>query len=425
MIIVIDLGTTKIVGLVGEKTGNRYQIISYGETVSSGIKHGQVENVKSVVNAVVPVLEEIKKTSGISKIDEVFVGIAGLHIKCIENRTELSLDEYQEITENEILQLEKNARNLSLHSGDEILHIIPRSYIIDDERNITDPVGRFGRKIAGQFYVIMGNKLTADLTRFCMDKLNLPFNTLILEPIASARAVLSPAEKELGVAMIDMGGGTTDLIIYKDGKMKHTAVIPLGGNVITSDIKQSFHILSRHAEQIKIQYGVCIASEVADNKYITIPGIGERPAIEISCKKLACIIEARITEIMSFVNNEINHCKEKLNAGIVFTGGGALLTGLTEFVNLKMGMSVRIGKPQYLSNNSPKEMVHPKYSTAAGLLMCGFDYLDGKKEEINLLNTRKEVEQEPNKKQRTQILIPVIDVLKGFFRETIEEENLN
>jgi cell division protein FtsA len=378
----IDLGTTKIVSIAGEKINNseRVKIIAYYEAPSIGIRHGQVENIQNVAGVVKHTLNNIKTASKISEISEVYVGIAGLHIRYIENRAEILRPKEEElISEDEISLLKSKAGKLHINSGEKIIHVIPQTYCINDNMDkITDPVGRLGRKLTGNFMVIIEKGISTRHTEICMAHLNLSLKELVLEPMASARAVLSEDEKELGVVMVDMGGGTTDMIIYKDNIIRHIAIIPFGGNTITQDIKTGCDITMREAEKIKIQWGSCMPSMVPDNHIITIPGNNEREPREISFKSLAYIIEARMKEIMEMITFEIKKYsdnKRKIGAGIVFTGGGSQMTHLREFVKLNMGMDVKIGKPSYVSESSPKEIIHPKYSTAVGLIMCGFDDL--------------------------------------------------
>ncbi|MDR1583406.1 MAG: cell division protein FtsA [Prevotellaceae bacterium] len=383
----IDLGTTKVVSIVGEKINNseRFKILAYGETPSVGIRHGQVENIQNVVEVVRTTLNSLKTMSEIPEIKEVYVGIAGLHIRYIENRTEILRPKYEElITEDEIKTLESNARKLHVNSGEEVIHAIPQTYSVDNSDEITDPVGRLGYKLAGNFMIIIERGISTHHTEVCINRLNLTLKEFILEPMASARATLFEEEKDMGVAMIDIGGGTTDLIIFKDKVIRHTAIIPFGGNTITQDIKSGCNITFRDAERIKIQYGSCVSSMVSANNFITIPGINGREPREISFKSLSYIIEARMIEIMDMILFEIKKHADKLGAGIVFTGGGSQMTNLRELVKLKTGMDVRIGRPAYVSETSAKEIIHPKYSTAVGLIMCGFDSRKNEKDKTTV-----------------------------------------
>jgi cell division protein FtsA len=391
-VIAIDLGTTKVVSIVGEKAGNgRYKITAYSEAISEGIRRGQVEQITKVMNVVKPTLDAIKAQTGIADVKDVFVGIAGQYIKCIENRVERFRDKYDEVvTKEEIGKLESDAAKLHFNSEIEILHVIPQSYSIDETSGITEPVGRLGNKLTGHFYVVTGHKSTRIHTDICMTKLNLSLQKLILEPIASSRAILSDDEKETGVAMIDIGGGTTDLIVYKDGTIVHTAVIPFGGNIITEDIKTTCSILYSQAEEIKIKFGLLTTASGVDELH-RVEGISGRPPRYLSSDKISKIISSRVNEIMDMVLSEIIYKTQcgKLGAGIVITGGVAKMKGIKEFlenklkaeakinakIDRKIKQEVIISSPIYISD-SDKNIIHPKYSTAVGLVMCGFDYLD-------------------------------------------------
>jgi cell division protein FtsA len=406
----IDLGTTKIVSIVGEKIKNkRFKILAYSEAPSIGIRHGQVENIHSVVGIVRETLEKVKIMSGISDIDEVYVGIAGLNIRYITTRTELQRPTYEElITDEEIKTLENNARKLYVHTGETIIHVIPQSYSIDDVHEIDNPVGCMGYKVAGNFMIIIEKGTSTRHTEVCIERLNLSLKELILEPMASARAVLTDDEKEIGVVMVDMGGGTTDLIIFHENAIRHTAIIPFGGNAITQDIKTGCKIPWRDAENIKKQNGSCIPSMVSDRTVITVPGENDKTPVEISLKALACIIEARMKEIMSMILFEIRKYTDDnhtLGAGIVFTGGGSLMTNLREFVKLKTGMDMRIGQPMYLSDSSPKDVIHPKFSTAVGLVMCGSDIRDKDTEPVisEIKDKEKEKDDIDNKEKENNV----------------------
>jgi cell division protein FtsA len=375
-IVAIDLGTTKVVSIVGERSEKgRYKILAYSEAASTGIRYGQVENVENVISAIIPTLADVKAKTGIDRVERIYVGIAGQCITCIENRTETVRDKYDElISKEEIKDLEVSAGKLHLNKGEEILHVIPQSYTIDGTEGITDPVGRLGSKVTGHFHVIIGNEKNRIHIETCMRKLDLSIQKLFLESIASAKAILSDDEKEMGVAMIDMGGGTTDLIVYEEGIIKHTAVIPFGGNSITNDIKTGCSILFSQAEKAKIKFGILLKN---NEEYLKVDGISGRPPQYIYIRTISDIIKIRLDEIMMMVMSEIDRAKcRKLNAGIVITGGVSKMNNIKKYLEEKTGMPVKTGYPDYLSSDSPQEIIHPKYSTAVGLIMCGFENLE-------------------------------------------------
>jgi cell division protein FtsA len=382
-IVAIDLGTTKVVSIVGERAEHgRYRILAYSEAVSRGIRRGQVDQIHKVRDSVIPTLESIKAQTGVD-IKEVYVGIAGQYITCIGNKVEKIRSKYDEmISEEEIKELESDAGKIHVNADVEILHVIPQSYSIDDRTDITDPVGRLGNKLTGHFYVITGRKTTRTSTEVCMNELKLSLQQLILEPVASARATLLNDEKEAGVAMIDIGGGTTDLIIYKDNILISTVVIPFGGNSITEDIKTSCSILFKQAEEIKIKFGL-----ISNKGGIKVNGIAGHPSKILPLDEISKVITLRLNEIITMVLHEISKTQcGKLGAGLVVTGGVSQMKGIKKFLEdrlrkeaeensellKKMNLEVTIGAPKYISD-SDENIIQPKYSTAVGLIMCGFD----------------------------------------------------
>ena len=393
----IDLGTTKVVTLVGKKTeSGRFQIVAYSEVPSSGVSRGEVQNILQVVSTVKPLVEEVRRQSGFNFTD-VYVGIAGQHIKCIENRADVIRNSYDvEINEKEVRDLEKSIYNIRIDPGEEILHVIPQTYNVDEKIGVTDPVGMLGKRLEANYHVVIGKTISAEHTQRCITNAGLNLKKLVLEPIASAAAVLTDDEREAGVAMVDIGGGTTDVVVYYDNVVRHTAVIPFGGNAITNDIKEGCGVLQRQAEQMKIQFGSCFGDLAPENKIITIPGISGRDPREISFRTLAQIIEARMDEIIGAVTYEIERSGylSKLNAGIVFTGGGSMMNHLSQFVKYKTGLDVRMGKPLYLTTDSGAELLRPTFSTAVGLIMRGFEYekADKQKYADSVVEEKMEVE---------------------------------
>ena len=378
----IDLGTTKVVGLVGEKTPyGGCKVIAYSERPSQGVMRGEVVNIQNVLNAVAPCVEELQQKTE-AKIAQVYVGIAGQHIR---SRAESNVITREQVTEeiawDEIHKLEQNMYKSRLEPGEEILHVIPQCYHVDDYMELSDPVGMMGKKIEANYRLFIGRTISAEHTKRCIERAGLKLEQLILEPLASAKAVLTDDEKELGVAMVDIGGGTTDLLVYHNHVVRHAAVIPFGGNVITEDIRQGCGISQRLAEQMKIQYGCCYHDLAPANKTIIMPGIGGREPREVSFKTLANIIEARVSEIMDAVLYEIQNSgyADRLQAGMVLTGGGALLTYLPQYVNYKTGLDARVAVPLLDADSCP-ELKHSAYSCAVGLLLKGIEHQEAKKE---------------------------------------------
>ena len=374
-IVGLDIGTTKIACFVGEKVENGKIIIrGYGKTESTGVKRGMVFNIEETVNAIKRAVEQASEQSNVD-IKTVNVGIAGHHIKSKQHRGVLMRNNPDvEITDEEIEKLRQDAFKLNMQPGEEIIDVIPQEYIVDDEVGIRQPKGMLGSKLEANFHIIIGQVAAARNIITCIKQAGLEMEHMILEPIASAQAVLGDDEKEAGVALVDIGGGTTDIAIFYDNIIYHTAVIPFGGNVITEDIRQGCSIIKKHAEEIKVKFGSAVASENRDDEVVSIPGIRGREPKEISFKNLASIIQARLSEIFDIVNQEIQkvNSEHKLIAGIVLTGGGAMMNHIQQLAAFKTGLDVRIGYPnEYLANENSEELASPMYSTGVGLVIEG------------------------------------------------------
>jgi len=413
IIVGLDIGTTKICVIVGEKTGNnKINILGMGRTESKdAVLRGMVINIDRTVEAIKRVIEEASQKSNVD-IKTIHVGIAGQHIKSMHHRGQLIRNfSEEEITAEDIGKLIENAHHLPLSPGEQILHIFPQDYIIDDERGIKIPVGSSGVKLEGNFHIITCQVTASNTIRRCVQKAGLELGDLILEPVASADAVLSEEEKEAGVVLVDIGGGTTDVAIFEDGLLRHTAVIPLAGEIITRDIKEGCNVIFRVAEALKVEFGSAWASEVKDNVIITIKGIKDRPPREIAQSNLAKIIQARVEEIFEHVNYEIitSGLKKKLQGGIVLTGGGAQLKHLTQLVEYITGMDARVGYPtEHLSKGMTKEVGSPDYATCIGLVLNGLD--------TNTNNTMKEVEKEVGKVEKAEKKVR-IHILRDLFKK--------
>jgi cell division protein FtsA len=376
----IDIGTTKIVAIVGKKNENgKIEILGLSKALSKGVKRGVVLNIEDTVNAIQTTVDDVQKRSGII-FSEVFVGIAGQHIKSMKNRGYITRDNYEdEIKKEEVFRLIEDMHKIHIDIGEEIIHVIPQNFIVDNETGVKSPIGMCGRRLEANFHIVIGQVAAAKNIEKCVRKANLTVKDMILEPLASSDAVLTDDEKEAGVVLVDIGGGTTDVAVYYDNIIRHTAVIPLGGNVVTKDIKEGCAILQRHAEQLKIQYGSALGDIAPEDKVVSIPGISGREPKEISFRSLAYIIQSRMEEIIDFVNFEIQNSgyADKLAAGVVITGGGAMLRHLPQLMKFKTAMDVRIGLPnEHLAGTGKNEINQPMYATAVGLIMRGFDYIE-------------------------------------------------
>ncbi len=372
----IDLGTTKVVSLVGEKTESGYKIVAFKETPSKGIMRGEVVNIQDVLNSLIPTLQEIKSENDI-EIKEVYVGIAGQNIRCTDEGCKRNRQRPDVlINESEVQEMQMEMYKTRVNAGERILHVIPQSYNIDDHIGMKEARGMAGSQIEGNYKLFIGRTNSAEHSKSVIARADLKLKELVLEPVASALAVLNEEEMEMGVAMVDIGGGTTDLLVIEDNIIRHTAVIPFGGNSITEDIKQGCGVSSRNAEQMKIQYGSCVSEYAPENRTVIIPGIGGRESREISFKVIASIIEARMAEIVEAVQYEIDRSGylDKLNGGIVVTGGGAQLANLCQFVKYKTGYDTRIASPNInITFDSCEGVNKPSSSTAVGLILYGYE----------------------------------------------------
>ena len=334
----IDIGTTKIVAIVGTRNENgKIEILGISRAPSRGVKRGVVLNIEETVNAISTTVDDVKKRSGID-FSEVFVGIAGQHIKSMKSRGYITRDNYDdEITKDEVFRLIEDMHRIHIDIGEEIIHVIPQNFIVDNETGVKSPIGMCGRRLEANFHIVIGQIAAAKNIEKCIRKAGLTVKDMILEPLASADACLTEDEKEAGVVLVDIGGGTTDIAVYYDNIIRHTTVIPFGGNVITNDIKEGCAILHRYAEQLKIQYGSALGDLAPDDKVVSIPGISGRDPKEISFRSLAYIIQSRMEEIIDAINFEIQNSgySDKLAAGKVITGGGAMLRHLPQLMKFK------------------------------------------------------------------------------------------
>jgi cell division protein FtsA len=373
----LDIGTTKIACIVGRRTEHgKVEILGYGKTDSVGVSRGVVTNIISTVESIKRAVEEASNRSGVD-IKVVNVGIAGQHIRSyqhrgirIRNRTD------DEIVQPDIDMLIEDMYKLVMQPGEEIIHVLPQEYIIDNEQGITKPIGMSGIRLEANFHVITGQVTAANNIKKCVEKAGLDVSEIILEPLASSEAVLSEEEKEAGVVLVDIGGGTTDIAIFQDGIIRHTAVIPFGGNVITEDVQEGCSIIKLQAEALKVKFGSAFAHENLENQMISIPGLRGREPKEISQFNLARIIQARMTEIIEYVDYEIKNSgfKRKLIAGIVVTGGGAQMKNLPQLFEYTTGMATRIGYPnEHLAKGMVEEMTSPMFATGVGLLIKGLE----------------------------------------------------
>lgn len=405
----LDIGTTKIVAMIGKKNAyGKLEILGVGKSKSLGVSRGVVNNITQTIQSIQQAILEAENNSGY-KIKDVVVGIAGQHIRSIQHSDYISRSNPEEVIGGYDIDLLINqVHKLAMLPGEEIIHVLPQEFKIDGQSDIKEPIGMYGGRLESSFHVVVGQASSIRNVGRCIQSSGIELSGLTLEPLASSDAVLSQEEKEAGVALIDIGGGTTDLAIFKDGIIRHTAVIPFGGNIITDDIKEGCSIIEKQAELLKVKFGSAWPGENKDNEIVSIPGLRGREPKEISLKNLSKIINARVVEIIEQVFTEVRAYghedpRKKLIAGIVLTGGGAQLKHIKQLVEYITGMDTRIGYPnEHLAGNSDEEISSPLYATAVGLVMNSIE----------------------NRTQSAVKMQPVTPEKATYYREPIVEEKV-
>lgn len=381
IIVGLDIGTTKVVAIAGQKNVyGKIEIISVGQAESKGVDHGMVVNNELCIRSVKAAIEKCLNSNPNLEIKEVYVGIAGQHIKSLQNRGDrIRADVENEITKAEIDALIQDQKNTFLPAGDEIIDVVPQEYFVDDLLTNISPVGMNGVKIGANFHIVTGNKNAIRNIKRCVERSELLTSDLVLQPMASAAAVVNEDDLEAGVAIVDIGGGTTDMVVFHDNILKHSAVIPYAGSNITYDIHHGLGVLKQQAEQLKVEFGMAIPEQANPNSFITIPGLKGLPSREISVKNLANIIHARTQEILDYVMFNLKQVglNKRLHGGIIITGGGARLKHITQLTEYVTGLNARIGAPnEHLAGDYPESLNDPKYATCIGLVMRGFNDLE-------------------------------------------------
>ncbi len=427
LIVGLDIGTTKICAIVGRKNSfGKIEILGMGKSESVGVMRGVVTNIVNTVQSIKLAVDEAGNKAKV-EVHNVHVGIAGQHIKSLQHRgmrTRNSMED--EINQKDIDIIVEDMYKIAMPPGEQIIHVIPQEYIVDSEQGLKDPVGMSGIRLEANCHIITGQISSIKNIYKCVDRAGLKTDGLFLEPLASAESVLTDEEKEAGVVLVDIGGGTTDIAIFHDGIIRHTAVIPFGGNVITEDIKEGCSIIKKDAEQLKIKFGSALASENLENEYVTIPGLRGRKPSEISVKNLASIIQARMEEIIEQVIYEIKNSRfeKKLIAGIVITGGGAQLKHIIQLVEYLTGMDARIGYPNEHLAKGTDEVKSPMYATAVGLVMKGFHELEKNKKIPQLVvagnvNKKEKVKEDDRKAKQDE---SIFKRLKNWFEEVDDHD---
>lgn len=377
VIVGLDIGTTKVVAIAGRKNEfGKLEILGFGKAESAGVSHGVVMNIEQCIRSIEQAIEKCLQSNPDLEIREIYVGIAGQHIKSLQTRGDrVRLNTDEEINREDIDLLIKDQYKTYIPAGDQIIDIIPQDFTVDNTAYVLDPIGMSGVKIGANFHIITGDRNAIRNIKRCVDKSSLITRDLVLQPLASAAAVMNDEDLEAGVAIVDIGGGTTDMAVFYDGILKHTAVIPYAGVNITNDIRNGLGVLRAQAEQMKVQFGTALADEANANAYITIPGLRGLPPKEISVKNLAHIIQARMQEILDYV---VYHLKQidldkRLYGGIILTGGGAQLKHLVQLTEYVTGLGARLGYPnEHLAGGHADSLMNPMYSTCIGLILRGY-----------------------------------------------------
>lgn len=444
IIVGLDIGTTKVAAIAGRKNEfGKLEILAFGRVESAGVSHGVVMNIDQCIRSIEQAIAKCLESNPDLDINEVYVGIAGQHIKSLQTRGDrVRTNSDDVISQADIDLLIRDQYKTYIPAGDQIIDIVPQEFTIDSTPNVLEPIGMNGVKIGANFHIITGDKNAIRNIKRCVDKASLTTRDLVLQPLASAAAVMNDEDMEAGVAIVDIGGGTTDMAVFYDGILKHTAVIPYAGVNITNDIRSGLGVLRAQAEAMKVQYGTALAAEANANAYITIPGLRGLPAKEISVKNLAHIIQARTQEILDYV---LFHLKQigldkRLYGGIILTGGGAQLKHMIQLTEYTTGLGARIGYPnEHLAGGYAESLMNPMYSTCIGLILRGYhDFENGKMRfvgeggnYISVENAREEEEQyeeepmaETNDEKttkRTEKMKKLFDGLKGKFMSLFEE----
>lgn len=426
IIVGLDIGTTKICAIVGRKNEyGKLEVLGMGKAVSDGVIRGIVTNIDKTINSIKKAVTEAEEQSGID-VRVVNVGIAGQHIRSSVHHGAIMRDSIDdEITVEDINRLTNDMYKIMIPPGSEIIHVMPQDYTVDYESGINDPVGMSGIRLEADFHIITAQTNAINNINKCVKRAGLEIENLVLEPLASSLSVLSEEEKEAGICLVDIGGGTTDVAIFHENIIRHTSVIPFGGNIITNDIKDGCNVLNHQAEQLKTRFGQALAEMANANEIVSIPGLKNREPKEISVKNLASIIEARMEEIIEMVHTKIitSGFENKLGGGIVITGGGSQLVGVKQLFEYMTGLDARVGFPnEHLGKSKVETTKSPMFATSVGLVLCGYKALDDRDNHRVQDEAKSFKEYDRRKKQGVSdgILKKILEKTKGILIDDIE-----
>lgn len=444
VIVGLDIGTTKVVAVAGRKNEyGKLEILGFGKAESAGVSHGVVLNIEQCIHSIKQAIEKCLQSNPDLELKEMYVGIAGQHIKSLQTRGDRVRTNTEDvINKEEVNLLIGDQYKTYIPAGDQIIDIIAQEFSVDNTPYVLNPVGMSGVKISANFHVITGDRNAIRNIKRCVDQSGLATQDLVLQPLASAAAVMNDEDLEAGVAIVDIGGGTTDMAVFYDGMLKHTAVIPFAGVNITNDIRHGLGVLRAQAEQMKVQFGTALPDEANANAYITIPGLRGLPPKEISVRNLAHIIQARMHEILDYVMYHLKQVEldKRLHGGIILTGGGAQMQHIIQLTEFVTGMGARIGYPnEHITGSNHTDMLmNPMYATCIGLILRGYhDYESGKlrfsgeggnmihmtADNVSVPETEVNLDDDFARKQkkRTDRMKRLFDGLKGKFIRLFEE----
>lgn len=378
LIVGLDIGTSKIVALVGEvNSSGKLEIIGVGRSPSTGLKRGVVVNIETTVQSIQRAVEEAELMAGCD-IRSVFAGIAGSHIRSLNSHGIVAIKD-SEVTQYDVDRVIDAAKAVAIPADQKILHILPQEFFIDNQGGIREPISMSGVRLEAKVHMVTGAVSAAQNISKSVKRCGLDVSDIILEQLASSHSVLTDDEKELGVCLIDIGGGTTDIAIFSNGAIRHTAVIPIAGDQVTNDIAMALRTPTKAAEDIKCRHASLLMDKAHSNQMIEVPSVNERPGRKIGIRSLSDVVSARYEELFDLVNDELERSgfKELVAAGVVVTGGAASLHGVVELAEMKFQLPVRLGRPQQVEN-LPDLINDPSYATSVGLLLYGLhQHFDG------------------------------------------------
>ncbi len=426
IVVGLDIGTTKICALVGrENEYGKLEILGKGEAPSEGVVRGSIANIDKTVSGILKAIQEAEGQADIT-IEVVNVGIAGQHINSSLHHGSITRGSNEnEITVSDVRRLHNDMYRTVIPPGNEIVHVVPQDYTVDFESGIKDPVGMSGVRIEADFNVITANTNALKNIERCVHKARLEIDQRVLEPIASSLSVLTDEEKEAGVALVDIGGGTTDITVFYDNIIRYTSVVPFAGNIITSDIKQGCMVMQNQAELLKMRFGRAMSEHARENEIVSITGLRNRAPKEISVKNLSYIIEARMEEIIELIHREIIYSdyENRLAGGIVLTGGGALLPHIADLFEYMTGLDARIGHPvEHLGRSKIDEIKSPAYATAVGLVLSGFRSVDSR-ENFYAKRTTPEIENRGRGERPGGLFSRFGDRMKGLLIDGMDDKS--